>query len=111
MPDIKIGNIIKCTVTGIETYGIFVSTKEDYTGLIHISEISNKFVKNVSDYAKVGESIYAKVIGIDNNKLKLSIKNIDYNNTGEDLEQKISFDSLKKQLPIWINEYKKSKKD
>ena len=38
------GNIVKATVTGIESYGVFVSFDEYYTGLIHISEISNNFV-------------------------------------------------------------------
>lgn len=45
MTKFKKGEIIKGTVTGIEKYGIFVNLDNYYTGLIHISEISNFFVK------------------------------------------------------------------
>ena len=43
----KIGDIVKGKVTGIENYGIFLLMEDGYTGLIHISEISEKFVRNV----------------------------------------------------------------
>ena len=49
----EIGQIIKGTVTGIEKYGIFLNVNNKYTGLIHISEISDKYVKNVEDYVNV----------------------------------------------------------
>ena len=42
--DFNLGDIIEVTVTGIENYGIFVSVNDEYTGLIHISEIDNNFV-------------------------------------------------------------------
>ena len=72
----NIGDVIKCTVTGFKDYGIFVKVDHDYIGLIHISEISESFVRNVSDYSEVGETIYAKIIEIDeeSKQLKLSIK-------------------------------------
>ena len=47
MPKIKNGDIIKCTVTGITDYGIFIKSENDYTGLCHISEISNYYVKDI----------------------------------------------------------------
>ena len=76
MDKIKIGDVVFGKVTGIEKYGIFLSLDDNINGLIHISEISNSFVKNVEDYASIGETIKAKVIAIDHNyeKLKLSIK-------------------------------------
>ena len=49
MIEYKIGDIVKVRVTGIERYGIFVSVDSLYTGLIHISEISSSFVKDVND--------------------------------------------------------------
>ena len=58
----KIGDVVRCIVTGFKEYGIFVKIKDNYNGLIHISEISNSFVHNVSDYAEIGEEIYAKII-------------------------------------------------
>ena len=48
--DFNLGDIIEVTVTGIENYGIFVSVNDEYTGLIHISEIDNNFVENLKKY-------------------------------------------------------------
>ena len=74
----KIGDIVKGKVTGIENYGIFLLMEDGYTGLIHISEISEKFVRNVFDYVQLDEVISSKVIEVDdsNKRLKLTIKNL-----------------------------------
>ena len=77
----KKGEVVTGCVTGIEKYGIFVSLDDYYSGLIHISEISDFFVKNPADYVYVGETIKAVVIDdneLDSFHVKLSIKNIDY---------------------------------
>ena len=58
----KSGDIVTGCVTGIEKYGVFVSLDDYYSGLIHISEISDGFVRNIHDYVKIGETINAKVI-------------------------------------------------
>ena len=70
-------------VTGIESYGIFVSLDEYYSGLIHISEISDDYVRNINNYVKIGETIKVRVLEVDDDtfQLKLSIKNLDYRNT------------------------------
>lgn len=77
----KIGDIIPVYVTGIESYGIFVKTNNDYTGLVHISEVDNGFIKDLNKYVKINDLIYVNIIGIDEElkHLKLSIKNINYN--------------------------------
>ena len=62
MSKYKIGEIVIGCVTGIEKYGIFVGLDEYYSGLIHISEISNSYVKNIHDYVKIGESIKVKIV-------------------------------------------------
>ena len=82
MDEIKIGDIVRATITGIQKYGAFALVNDKYDGLIHISEISSGYVKNINDYIKIKDEIYAQVVDIDkeNNKLKLSIKNIDYRN-------------------------------
>lgn len=106
----KINDVIKVKITGIQTYGAFVSTNDNTEGLIHISEISYGYVKNINDYIKIGDKIYAEVIGYnDNNKqLKLSIKDIDYKNDGSKLkriaETKNGFKPLKNNLDKWIND-------
>ena len=50
----KKGNIVTGCVTGIEKYGIFVSLDNYYSGLVHISEISDSFVRNINDYVNIG---------------------------------------------------------
>lgn len=80
MTKYKKGKIVKGTITGIEDYGAFVSLDEYYSGLIHISEISHGFVKNIEDFLKIGDIIYVEVLEVDEelSQLKLSIKNINY---------------------------------
>ena len=107
MPVIK-GDSVKGKVTGVENYGIFLLMEDGYTGLIHISEISDKFVRNVADYVQVDDEIYAKVIEVDecNKRYKLSIKNYDYRE-GKNNEVDVNgFTPLAEALPNWMNEYK-----
>lgn len=80
MSDYKPGKIVKGMITGVQKYGIFVDLDNYYNGLIHISEISDLFVKDVNEYGKVGDIIYTKIIEVDEeqNHVKLSIKGIDY---------------------------------
>lgn len=113
MKKYKIGDIVKGKVTGIEDYGIFLLVDEEVTGLIHISEISDSFVRNVADYAEIGEVIKAEVIDYDedNKKLKLSIKNDHYKRRNKKnvpiKETKSGFASIAKQLDIWIEDKEK----
>ena len=76
---IKRGDIIDIKITGIKPYRAFASLPDNSTGLIHISEISDKFVKSIDSFVKVGESIKVKVIDFDQetNHAKLSLKAID----------------------------------
>lgn len=103
------GKIIEGCVTGIEKYGIFVNLDQYYSGLIHISEISNNFVRNIEDYVSIGETIDVKVLDIDekNNQLKLSIKDIKYRKRKRErtkiVETKNGFNTLKNMLPNWID--------
>jgi len=104
------GKIVTGQVTGIEKYGIFVSLDEFYSGLIHISEISDSFVKDVNDYVDVGETIKAKVVETDEKlyHVKLSIKNLDYRTvrkTRFKLEEVArGFAPLEEKLSGWISD-------
>ena len=60
--DFNIGDIVTGVVTGIENYGIFVSLGEHGSGLIHISEVSDYFVRNINDYVELNETIYISFI-------------------------------------------------
>ncbi len=118
MTKYKKGSIIRGTVTGIESYGVFVSCDEYYSGLIHISEISYGFVKNITDYVNIGDVIYVEILDVDESlgQLKLSIKNIDYKYNRKAKRRRIQetplgFNTLAYNLPIWVEKgLKKVKK-
>lgn len=118
MSKIKKGRIIRGTVSGIESYGVFVSCDDYYTGLIHISEISHGFVKNITDFVKIGDLIFVEVLDVDEElgHLKLSIKNIEYKKKVAVKRKKIKetslgFKTLGYKLPIWIEEALKKTKN
>lgn len=105
----KKGDIIQGKVTGILKYGVFLNINSLYNGLIHISEISDDFVRDIHDYVLLGEIIYCEILEVDseNYKLKLSIKNINYrieNANKKIQETRSGFLPLKNNLEIWINE-------
>ena len=109
MSKYKKGKIVKGVVTGIEKYGAFLAFDEYYTGLIHISEISNGFVSDIHNFINVGDQIYVEILEAidDENHLKLSIKNINYKINGKYKRKKIietpsGFKTLQKNLPIWL---------
>lgn len=110
MSKINVLDVIPVEITGIQKYGAFATVDDDYDGLIHISEISYGYVRDVNDFVNVGDKIYAKVISVDNNnsRVKLSIKDIDYKNDGHELkrmpEAGKGFKPLKEHLDIWIND-------
>lgn len=72
---LAIGDTVKGVATGVVDYGIFVNV-EGIEGLVHISEISWERVNNPSDYVKVGQTIEAKIIAIDKERLSLSMKQL-----------------------------------
>lgn len=73
---IEVGMVLSGKVTGITSFGAFVELPEGKSGLIHISEIATEFVENVSDHLKKGQVVKVKVIGNDNGKISLSIKQL-----------------------------------
>lgn len=73
--ELAVGDVVKGVVTGVVDFGVFVNV-DSIEGLIHISEISWERVNNPSDYVKVGETIEAKIIAIDKERLSLSIKQL-----------------------------------
>ena len=72
---LAVGDSVKGVVTGVVDFGVFVNV-EGIEGLVHISEISWERVSNPSDYVKVGQTIDAKIIAIDKDRLSLSIKQL-----------------------------------
>lgn len=74
--DLIEGQVLTGTVRNVTDFGAFVDVGVKYDGLVHISEMSNSFVKNPSDIVSVGDIVKVKVIGIDKDrqKVKLSMK-------------------------------------
>lgn len=71
--ELKVGDEVEGVVTGVIDFGAFVNV-DGIEGLIHISEISWERVENPRDYVKVGETVKAKIIAIDKDRLSLSLK-------------------------------------
>lgn len=111
---IKVGDIITATVSGIQPYGAFVTIGDGITGLIHISEISEGFVRDVHQFVEVNDKVTVKVIDYDpvTNQARLSLKALKSSPRRERLSMrgmrpenfKLGFKSLEMALPGWIDE-------
>lgn len=76
--NLEVGAVLEGVVTGITKFGAFVSLGEGKSGMIHISEITHSFVKDIRDYISDNQTVRVKIIGIDNdNKISLSMKKVD----------------------------------
>jgi len=72
---LEAGSIADGTVTKLTHYGIFVNLPENESGLVHISEIADAFVRDVADYFQVGDQVKVKVLNIDDRgRYELSAK-------------------------------------
>ena len=72
---LEIGAIVEGKVTGLTNFGAFVSLPDGKSGMVHISEVSNSFVKDIKDHLKEGQDVKVKVVNItDEGKISLSIK-------------------------------------
>ena len=74
--DIKIGMKLPGIITNVTAFGAFVDIGVHQDGLVHVSEMSDSFVKNTSDIVKVGQKVSVSVIGVDieRNRISLSMK-------------------------------------
>lgn len=72
---LEIGSIVDGKVTGLSKFGAFVALPEGKTGMVHISEISTSYVKEITDFIKVDQEVKVKVLGIDERgRISLSIR-------------------------------------
>jgi general stress protein 13 len=113
---LKVGDVVIGKITGLQSYGAFVEINSQTQGLIHISEISERFVRDIRDFVDLGEEVTVKVLSIDpiTGKLSLSLKELQKSNNDINDEklttyrvQKPSstgFQILKKKLDEWINQ-------
>src|SRR5699024_1520655 len=109
----------KGKVTGIQPYGAFVALDNNTQGLVHISEITHGFVKDIHDYLSVGDEVNVKILHIDeaNNKYSLSIratekpqkKSVSPNSLNKQ-KTETGFNTLKDKLEEWIQQSEERKK-
>ena len=109
------GEIVSGVITGIKDYGAFVQV-EEYCGLIHISEFSDGFVKNISDIVAIGDVVSVEILEVDEEgkKLKLSYKkaNVIPSKLLEYVHIYKGFNALELKLNEWIEEaYAKIEKE
>ncbi|MGP7819521.1 S1 domain-containing RNA-binding protein [Niallia sp. 01092] len=72
---IEVGSKLQGKVTGITNFGAFVELPEGATGLVHISEVADNYVKDINEHLKVGDQVEVKVINVEKDgKIGLSIK-------------------------------------
>lgn len=118
MTNYNVGDVVTGIVTGVQPYGAFVSLTDDTQGLIHISEITYGYVREVSDFLQVGQAVKVKILEIDEQEGKISLSlraMLDrpfYHKRDEKgripLQERIDeqdaggFDSLKNRLDGWI---------
>ena len=70
----EVGSIVEGKVTGLTDFGAFVELEDGSTGMVHISEVSASYVKNIRDHLKEGQTVRVKVISAENGRINLSIK-------------------------------------
>ena len=72
---IEVGQIVTGKITGLTKFGAFVELEKGTSGLVHISEVSDSFVKDIHDVLSVGDTVTVKVLKIaDDGKISLSIR-------------------------------------
>jgi len=114
----NVGQIVEGVVTGIQAYGAFVQLDAETTGLIHISELSDAYVKDISLFVKVKDVVKVKVLDIDEHthQVRLSYKAIHDTPrksrpkpSREKQNDSLGFSTLAEILPQWIKTAKKEK--
>ncbi|HOB64199.1 MAG TPA: 4-hydroxy-3-methylbut-2-enyl diphosphate reductase [Clostridia bacterium] len=71
-----VGDVIKGKVERIKDFGAFIEIEPGIDGLVHVSEIGHKWIASASEALKIGDEVEAKIIGFENNKITLSIKQL-----------------------------------
>ena len=72
---LSVGTVVEGKVSKITNFGAFINIDGGGSGMVHISEVANTYVKDINEHLKVGDSVKAKVVAInENHKIALSIK-------------------------------------
>lgn len=71
---LTVGDVIEGKIQRMESYGVFIDLGEGLSGLCHISQITNRFIKSPKEVCKLGDAVKAKIIKIEGDRISLSIK-------------------------------------
>lgn len=85
--NVKVGSVMKGTVETLQNYGAFVRLEDGLSGLVHVSQISQKRVKVPKDVLNVGDEVSVKIIGVKDGKISLSMKALE--EVHEEPEEKV----------------------
>lgn len=81
------GSILEGTIESLQTYGAFVDLKDGLSGLVHISQISEKRIKKPSEVLKIGDKVKVKVLDTNDGKISLSIKAVQEEQEAQEREE------------------------
>lgn len=88
---LEVGSVVEGLVTGITNFGVFIKLPGGETGLVHISEIADTYVKDINDYIKKRDKVKVKVLSIDKGgKIGLSIKQVNEKSSGKKNQQNLN---------------------
>jgi S1 RNA binding domain protein len=69
-----VGQVVEGKVTGITNFGAFVELTAGTTGLVHISEVADVYVKDIKDFVQLNDQVKVKILSMQNGKIGLSIR-------------------------------------
>lgn len=85
--NVKVGSVVSGKVESLQTYGAFVALEDGLSGLVHVSQISQKRIKSPKDVLNVGDEVTVKIIGVKDGKISLSMKALE--EVVEEVEEKV----------------------
>lgn len=110
----EIGQFVIGKVKSIKPYALFLEFNQKVSGLLHISEISDSFIRDIEKFGSVGDEIKVKIIDIDksNGFMRVSLKQVppeEAYTTHQDekivpVATEEEFAQLKEKMPLWIEE-------
>lgn len=106
----KKDEIIEVEITALKPYGAFAKVDNEYSGLIHISEINGLFIKDINDVFKIGDKKKVRILDVDEEKKQIKLSMI-LDKNGKTKKRKrtklsdtnLGFDLFDEILPEWIS--------
>ncbi|HHZ20546.1 MAG TPA: S1 RNA-binding domain-containing protein [Firmicutes bacterium] len=73
---LAVGQVVEGKVTGITNFGAFVELEPGVTGLVHISEVADVYVKDINEHLKMNDTVKVKILSMQDSKVGLSIRQV-----------------------------------